>query len=199
MPEENTTSGEQAGVAHVTTSASTEAVGSVASTGSTADAISLSELNTLLGKTFPNKETALKSIVDTNSYVGRKKEDIEKEVLAKVSNTEETNKLSKQIEDMRKDMFYKDNPQYATPEIKAMIEGLGGNPSEVVSKPEFKGIFDKVKGYDEVQNQRTVLDSNPRLATSRDALTKATDSLSKGARLESVENDVANAVLALLG
>lgn len=153
----------------------------------------------MLGKNFPDKETALKSIVDTASYVGRKKEDIEKEVLSRVQTTQETDKLAKEIEAMRKDNFFRDNPEYAKPEVRTLIEKFGGNPAEVVNDSGFKSIFEKVKGYEESQNLRTVLDSNPRLASSRDTLTKAREAIqqSGGYRTEQVENSIAEAILSI--
>lgn len=201
MPPENITPGAQVGETHVISPTATGTVETVtpASPAPKSAEITLAELNATLGKTFPDKETALRSIVDTNSYVGRKKEDIEREVLSRVHNTEETAKLTKQVEDMRKDMFYRDNPNYAKPEVRAMIEKFGGNPIEVVAQPEFKTIFDKITGYDEVQNRKTVLESNPRIVQSRDVLTKATEAIaqSNGYRTESIENSIANAVLEL--
>ena len=46
------------------------------------DGMTLSEINAALGKNFPNKEAALKSFKDTFSYVGKKVEDVKKEVMA---------------------------------------------------------------------------------------------------------------------
>lgn len=198
MNPENNPSGAQADASHVNAAAAPENVGS--GTPSASPEISLSELNSLLGKTFPTKDAALKSLKDTQSYVGMKKEDIEKEVLARTpANTQDTTALAKQLEEMRKDNFYRDNPTYNKPEIKALIDKLGANPADVINSPDFKPFFEKVQGFDEVQKLRTVLDSNPRLATSRDALTKAADSMKEsGRRTERDESAIADAVLATL-
>lgn len=195
MPPENNPSGAQAGETHVISPAAQENVGSGTPS---ADSISLEELNTFLGKNFTSKDLALKSIKDTNSYVGMKKEDMEKEINTRNANNVDNQALAKQIEEMRKDNFYRDNPAYATPEIRSFIEKMGSNPSEVVADVNFKAVFEKVKGYDETQKLRTVLDSNPRLATSRDALTKASEAIAGGARIEQVESSIADAVLATL-
>lgn len=194
MNEENTTSFGLPGDTHVIPSDPNQAVGSVPQ-GSALEAMTLSELNQHLGKAFPSKEAAFKSIADTFSYVGKKKEDIEREVLARAQQDDKTSALTKEIEGIRKDMFYKDNPQYADPNVRALIEKLGSNPSEVTSRPEFATVFEKVKGYDESQKLRTVLDSNPRLATSRDALDKAVDLKKSGAHSDTVEAQIAEAVL----
>ena len=46
--------------------------------------LTLAELNAVLGKNFPTKEAALKSLKDTSSYVGAKREKIKEEVLAEL-------------------------------------------------------------------------------------------------------------------
>lgn len=195
MPEDITLGG-LPGDTHVIASDPAGTVGSVTPSPAPVAELTLAELNQRLGKNFPSKEAALKSIEDTISYVGRKKEDIEREVLSRVATKDDHSAMAKQLEEMRRDMFYKDNPQYADPNTRALINQLGGNPVEVVSKPEFKAVFDKVKGYDDSQKLRTVLDSNPRLATTKDALTKARELQSSGGRQDAVEALVAEGVLA---
>lgn len=194
MPEDITLEG-LLGEAHVTAPNPIEAVGSVTPSPASNAELTLAELNQHLGKNFPTKEAALKSIQDTISYVGRKKEDIEREVLSRVATKDETGDIAKQLEEIRKDMFYKDNPQYADPNTRALITQLGGNPAEIVGKPEFKAVFDKVKGYDDSQKLRTVLDSNPRLASSRDAMSKAKELKDSGGKQDAVEALIADAVL----
>ncbi len=137
------------------------------------EGMTLAELQAALGKTFPTKEAALKSIKDTYSYVGKKTADIEKEVITKLGDAAKTDTLSREIAELRKERFYDKNPQFADPSIRKFIESTGKNPSEVVESPEFKDIFAKISGYDETQKLKTVLETNPRLASSRDSLTKA--------------------------
>lgn len=156
--------------------------------------LSLDEINALLGKNFPNKEAALKSWQDTNSYVGRKTEDIKKEVLAEVQNSQKTDILAKELEEMRKERFYDKNPQYSDINTRTLIEKIGGSPSDVVSSPEFKAVFDKVQGFDETQKLKTVLDSNPRLASSRDGLKQAAELKRGGASNDQISSLVVNAV-----
>lgn len=168
------------------------------------EAMTLSELNAALGKNFSNRESALKSIKDTFSYVGKKKEDVRKEVLSEVRTDEKTEKLAKELEEMRKERFYDKNPQYADPAVRKIIERMGGNPADAVGSEEFKTIFAKVSGYDESQKLKTVLESNPRLASSKDSLTKARELKSQGgavqgpARVE-VERLATNAVKEAFG
>lgn len=161
--------------------------------------LTLAELNQHLGKNFPTKETALKALSDTFSYVGKKKEDIEREVRAGLATETQTNELAAEISKMRTDMFYKDNPQFAEANVRKFIESTGKSPTEVVNTPEFKAIFEKVAGYDESQKLRTVLETNPRLTSSRDALTKARElqtqnPMAVGRQAEEIEQLGVNAV-----
>lgn len=143
------------------------------------EAMTLEELNKTLGKNFKTKDSALKSLQDTFSYVGKKIDDVRKEVISEVKSNEATEKLAKEVAELKKEMFYKDNPDYANPAIRNFIEKIGGNPSEVVKSKEFKEIFDKVSGFDKTIQLKTVLDSNPRLIAVKDNLTKAKEILSK--------------------
>lgn len=146
---------------------------SVVAAQAAAEAMSLEDLNKNLGKTFPTKEAAIKSIKDTFSYVGKKTEDIKKEVVAELRNDARIDTLAKELEQERRERFYDRNPQYSDPAVRKVIESMGGNPSDVVSREEFKTIFTKVSEYDKSAKLKTVLESNPRLASSRDNLTKA--------------------------
>lgn len=148
------------------------------------ETLTLSEMNELLGKNFKDKATALKSVKDTYSYVGKRKEDIAKEV---GGNTAE---IATELKTIKDNMFFDKNPDY-TPYRKAM-ERMGTNPVEVANSPEFKEIFDKAKGFDDSQKLKSVLVSNPRLAQTKDTLTKARESNSQEER----ETLVAQAVLA---
>lgn len=159
------------------------------------DAMTLSEINALTGKNFPSKEAFLKSYKDTISYVGKKREDVEREVLSKIDNSSKIDQLAKELEQERIERFYDRNPQYADTTIRKFIESTGKKPSEVVDTPEFKSIFEKISGYDESQKLKTVLESNPRLASSRDSITRARELASKQDRpSEEVENLLVNAV-----
>lgn len=191
MNEENITDGALSGDAQLTASDATAAVGN--ETSGDVASMTLSELNQHLNKNFPTKESALKSIADTFSYVGKKKEDIAKELQA----NDGLSKVSGELEAIRKDMFYKDNPEYAS--YRNLIEKVGGNPAEVVNLPEFKDVFTKASGFDTTQKLKTVLDSNPRLASSRDALSRAQDLQKSGGSQDEVEALIGNAVLDAFG
>jgi hypothetical protein len=150
------------------------------------EALSLAEINNLLGKTFPSKEIALKSIKDTFSYVGKPREAIEKEVRASLQTDDRISKLAQELEVERKERFFDRNPQYADPAVRKLIEGMGGNPADIVNREEFKNIFEKVSSYDKSTKLKTVLESNPRMVSSRDNLTKARDTLKSSGQVTHV-------------
>lgn len=149
----------------------------------------LTELNGLLGKDFKDKATALKSVKDTFSYVGKRKEDIMKEVSGS------NDQVSRELKEIKENMFFDKNPDY-TP-YRALMGKMGSNPEEVANSVEFKGIFEKAKGFDDNQKLRSVLVSNPRIAASKDNLTKAREAANAGDMATAEKNAVA-AVLATL-
>ena len=153
----------------------TPTVGNVTAPAQSVEALSLAEINANLGKNFPNKDAAIKAFKDTFSYVGKKKEDIEKEVRANLATSDEITKLSQKLDAVEKERFFDKNPQYADPSVRKLIETIGGNPSEVVNREEFRTVFEKVSGYDKSSKLKTVLESNPRMVSSRDNLSKAND------------------------
>lgn len=134
--------------------------------------LTLEQINTAMGKDFKDIDTALKSWKDTNAFVGRRKEDIAQELMAGNSET------ARQISEIKENMFFKDNPEYAP--YRAAMAKMGSNPEVVAQMPEFKTIFEKAKGFDESQSQRSVLTSNPRLAASKDSITKAKEAVAAG-------------------
>ncbi len=194
MDEDNITQDGNAGEPQLSPSAPEGAVSSVAK--DQADSLSLAELNRLTGKQFPTKESALKSITDTFSYVGKKREDVANEVKAELGASQATDKLAKELEEMRKERFFDRNPKYAEPSVRKLIERLGGQPDQVVNSDEFKAVFDKVSSYDESQKLKTVLGSNPRIAASRDSLAKAREisATRQEGTSDEVSSLVANAV-----
>ena len=155
----------------------------------TAEALTLDELNTFLGKNFKDKDSALKSLKDTFSYVGKKKEDITPKI--------DPNQFISR-EQYETDMFYSRNAEYATPEVREVIDAMakakGLSPKDVVSSDTFKAVFSKVKGYDESQSLKSVLETNPRLASTRDAFSQASEAYKAG-RKDIAESLITKAVL----
>lgn len=172
MDEFNTTPETLASDAHVTSVDGGGTVQTVADKAGS-DSFTLAEIQ----KIFPNvktKEDALKSIEETKSFVGKRKEDIAKEI----SQNQNTDILAKEIKELKENMFFKDNPNLAP--YKAAFKKIGGNPEEFFNSAEFKPLFEKAKGYDESQSTRSVLESNPRLQYARDNVTQGAEALKNG-------------------
>jgi len=162
---------------------------SAVSQNNTAEALTLDELNATLGKKFTSREAALKSLKDTFSYVGKKKEDIAPKI-------DPNQYISR--DQYETDMFYSQNPDLSKPEIRKVIDSMakaeGLRPKDVVELDLFKSIYSKVKGYDESQNLRSVLETNPRLSSVRDSFSQAQEALKSGNK-ETAEALITRAVL----
>ena len=140
--------------------------------------MSLKELNEHLGKDYPDKETALKSIKDTFSYTGKRKEDIKDELLSELKKSDNDDRITKLENMLLEANFYAENPQYKP--YKDVITKFGGNPSEAIKDPVFQSTFKKVSAFDETEKSRSVLHSNPRLGRITDKITEAKTALTGG-------------------
>lgn len=150
-----------------------------------------------LGKEFASDEVALKAVQDTFSYVGKKKEDIAKELMQETKESQRMDgdalaKIEQVEKKMREQSFYAENPELKG--YKELIAKFGDNPEEVVKTEEFKSVFEKVKGYDELQSSQSVLHSNPRLAGATDKMTQAREALKEG-NIELAQESAVSAVL----
>jgi DNA uptake protein ComE-like DNA-binding protein len=133
---------------------------------SNADTFSLSELNSSLGKTFKDKDSALKAVKDTFSFVGKRTE-----TQAQSTPAVDTNAASKEeLQTLKKELFFSTHPQFK--DQRALIESLG-DPAEVVERPEIKALFEKVKVADDIEQKKSVVHSSPHLAQTSDAIDKA--------------------------
>ena len=128
--------------------------------------MTLEELNSTLGKDFKDIPTALKSLKELNSFVGKK---VEPSVPDSILN---------ELKELKENQFYGQHPELK--EHRALLAKLDKNPEVAFATPEFQAIFTKAKGFDESQKLKTVLESNPRIASSRDNLTKAKESMNAG-------------------
>lgn len=148
--------------------------------------LTVAELNALLGKNFKDKATALKSIKETQSFVGVRKQEIAKEVLKDNEN------IAKELKDLKTNLFFKENPQYK--EYRPLIEKLGTNPETVVTSSDFKTVFEKAARFDENQSLKTVLETNSRTAQIRDKF-KDADALRAQGRKEEAGELLVNELL----
>lgn len=165
-------------------------------------AFSLTELNTILGKDFKDKEAALKAVKDTFAFVGKRREDIEAEVRGALqptedkSSTPDTSHFAEKsaVQQLNERLFYAENPQYKG--YENIIRKMGSDPAEVVASDEFQTIFEKVKTADEVGKQKSVVSSSPRLAQAKSVVDSAVELANTQATTDEVAAALARGILA---
>lgn len=157
------------------------------------DRLSLEDLNSTLGKDFPTKEAALKSIKDTYSYVGKKVE------APRADNSLEGIDPNKFIsrEEFEAETFFSKNQELEP--YKKIINKLrepGQSLNDVVNSDDFKNIYEKASAFEKMESSKSVLQSNPRLGKVMD-LDKEAKVLSEEASQKSLAGDHFGAVKAI--
>jgi len=173
--------------------------------------LSLKQLEETLGKKFPDKETALKSIKDTYNYVGKAGKAVsameafqkehgltEDETLSvfkeaaiktatsdKIEKKEESNFVTKDV--LERMSFYNDNPEYK--EHSDLIDQLKKANSEksykeIVETKSFKTIFEKAKAQDDAEKKKSVLRSSSKLGEVKDLISEARKAQYEGRQTE---------------
>lgn len=170
--QDNNTPGTVPGDAQLTSAESGGNVGS-------SDALSLTELNSLLGRDFKDKPSALKALKDTQDFVGKRKEDIAAELVqangsqqnasAQAPNPAMASKSD--IQAVNERLFFAENPQYKG--FESIIKKMGTNPEEVVGTAEFQTVFENGKVAQEVAQKKSIVSSNSRLSSNKTAVQEA--------------------------
>jgi hypothetical protein len=142
-------------------------------TAQEAEALTLEQLNAITGKKFPTREAALKSIADTYKFVGKRKEDVAREV--------ETKDFISRAE-FETSMFYKDNPALAQHRdvIDAFAKANGISAIEAAANPSLKGLIEGAQGFAKVQSEKSVLSSSPRLKAIGDLKSQGMEAARRG-------------------
>lgn len=136
--------------------------------------LTLAEMNQYLGKDFKDKESALKAVKETFSYVGKRKEDIAAEVRALSAPAPQTSpdsELKSQVQSLNDRLFFSENPEFKG--YEAIIKKMGSDPAEVIGSEEFKKVFEQGKVATEVEQKRSVVSSSSRLAQSKSTVDNA--------------------------
>lgn len=123
-------------------------------------ALTLEELNATLGSTFKDPSSALRALKDTQSFVGKRKEDIANEVKQSLAPSDVASKAD--VQRLSNELFYSQNPQLKP--YQSMINSMGANPAEVVARPEVKEVIEKAAKADEIAQAKSVVSSNSRLS-----------------------------------
>lgn len=148
--------------------------------GSVADSsesLTLAEINSLVGRNYKDKATALKSLKETYSAVGKVGK-LEPQIEKLKTQLADKDSALGEIKQIKEQLFYTQNPQYAP--YKETISAMGGNPAEVVEKDAFKKIFADLSEYEKTKNAKSVLVSNPRIGQAKTKLDEAKELHSKG-------------------
>jgi len=189
MPDENITLEALDGESHVNSASASETVTPEGNPLSESQlrGLSLDELNETLGKQFKDKDSAIKAIKDTFSYVGKKVDQVEAEL-------KNNGFISKR--ELEEVLFYRDNPEFGANKdiIDAYASKFGISAKEAVKSEALSNLLAKAQKADSYESNQSVIESNPRLVASRSSMDKARDmAMSKNS--EHREALVAKAVL----
>jgi predicted lactoylglutathione lyase len=173
--------------------------------GAAVASLTLAEINAHLGKDFKDVPTALKALQDTQSFVGKRREDIAAEVRAEQaakatgdanasSGGSSSAALESDVKTLQKELFYTQNPQFK--DMRAVIDSMGSNPAEVVETEAFKQVFSKVQVANEVEQKKSVVSSNSRLGQSKTHIDSAVSlANARGSTKEDVADVLAAAII----
>lgn len=170
-----------------------------ASEGS-AELLNLSELNQLLGKSFPTKDAALKSIKDTFSYtgqVGQLRAELDRykasgSAAPQADNSEMMSTVKALQEQLEETTFFSERPElkeYQTT-LRELRTSTGKSMSELANSEAIKPLFEKALAQDAAAKKRSVLESNPRLGQVRNKFQEAREALKEGNRDGAVETSI---------
>jgi hypothetical protein len=156
-------------------------------------------LNETLGKDFPNDETALKAVKDTFNFVGKTGQfqevlDTVKQEQGLKTEEEAINYLKGLSSNKgggedkgdfvsRKELaerdFFNENSEYKPYKevIKAIAKDKGMSIQDAVNSDEVKPFIEKVLAHDKSENAKSVLHSNPRIASAKDKMAKARETI----------------------
>lgn len=138
-------------------------------------ALTLDQLNAELGTRYQTVEAAVKGLKETKRYVGQVGQE------PKAQEVDTSKFVSK--EQYEQDMFYAGQPKLAPYKeiINARAKELGVRPADAVANDAaLKTTLEKLSGYDETENAKSVLMTNPRLGQVTDHLTKANEAAKQG-------------------
>ncbi len=179
--QDNSPSNASPGETHVDSSGASENVNPVT--------LTLAELNARLGRNYTDKDSALKGLSDTFSFVGKK---VETTATAQPQNPSYAS--AQDVKALQEDLFYSQNPDYV--EYRKTIAMMGSNPAEVVNSEAFKILWDKVKVADDASKKKSVVSSSPRLAQTQTVMDEAVKVANATGSAEATADILAKAIRA---
>lgn len=127
------------------------------------EALTLAEINSTLGRSYSDKETALEALKETFSFVGKKVETTPQPTTASSEEADLSDTVAAMQQQMNFNQFLLDNPEYNTPEGKELIKSFGGDAEEVVKRDIFKKAFKAIQSESTYDKSQSVLPSNSRV------------------------------------
>ena len=134
----------------------TPAAGDAAATN--AATLTLDEINAITGKTYKDKETALKSLKDMSSMAGKAAD--------QMGRKPETVTDTERIKALELDNFYARNPEHEANRdiLEALADKNGVSVKEAIELPAYKSMLEKTAASVETKKPRTVAAPNGRTA-----------------------------------
>jgi hypothetical protein len=125
---------------------------------STPEAFTLEELNSITGKQFKSKESALKSIQDMSKMAGKAAD-----LMGKTKDAED---VRARLESAEQEVFLARNPQHeANLELlQTLAKASGVSLKEATQLPVYLNVLEKTKMAEESVSKRTIASSNNRVA-----------------------------------
>jgi hypothetical protein len=178
-------------------SAATEGAGNASNVEAGTIAKTLSEV---LGRDFQDDASALKSVKDTYKMVGavgqiKKTLDAaglsEADALTKLTETstpqssatpsDVTSEIAALRDQLEVTQLVSERPELRDHlDLLNKLRAPGQTLRAAAESEDFKGVFDKIHGYDEIQKSKSVLESSPRLGRVKDKMQEAKQSLKDG-------------------
>ncbi len=140
----------------------------------------------LTGREYKDDEDAKKGIAETYKFVTKKMDDNQPapDVAAPAATPQVDPGIVTEVETLKRQVqesnFYASNPEYNTPEARALISKFGGSPEEVIKDEVFQTAYGAIKANAEIEKSKSVLQSNPRLGQVTDKITQAREALQNG-------------------
>lgn len=186
------------------------------SSGADTDAISLAELNNILGKNYSDRETALKAVKETYTFIGKRddharivKEAVQKtgksedEILQLLTNSNMPENGSQPAnpdqfitkDQYLEDMFFSKNPDLSM--VKDVIKPLKNSDEfksmswdDYVKSDKIASIVDTFRVANEVKSAKSVMESNPRIGSASNKLQSAQQAMEAGNYTAAKENAI---------
>ena len=170
-----------------------DAVDGAKNAADSSETLTLSEINTLIGRDYKDKDTAFKALKNTYNMVSKVGE-LEKENKNLMEKLTEPTSAADEIKQIKEQLFYSENPEYKP--YKDIIKDMGVNPADAVAKESFKAIFTNLSEFEKTKNAKSVLETNPRIGQAVSKLDQAKDLSTKG-QYSSANESAVSAVMDL--